>query len=139
MELTACRSRLERALQKPKDRRRDGCPVAPDLAFERVARPEVTSTRYHEPAYIDADLVEGVLERLRLGGRIDHVVGCVTVPCRMPAIPPSQLAARWSVTVGSGCASPTASERKWKRTVVGECRYMAWHRFGEFVRRPLVG
>jgi hypothetical protein len=76
MELTACRSRLERALQKPKDRRRDGRPVAPDLAFERVARPEVTSTRYHEPAYIDADLVEGVLERLRLGGRIDHVVGC---------------------------------------------------------------
>ena len=33
------------------------------------------------------------------------------------------------------------SERQRKRTVVGEFRYryMAWHRFGEFVRRPLVG
>src|SRR5260370_17820098 len=71
-----CRSRLKRALQKPKDRRRDGRPVAPDLAFERVARPEVTSARYYEPAHIDAGLVEGVLERLGLGRRIDHVVGC---------------------------------------------------------------
>src|SRR6266404_1595458 len=40
---TACRGRLQRALQKPEDRRRDGRPVAPDLTFERVARPEVTS------------------------------------------------------------------------------------------------
>src|SRR5258708_39851826 len=76
MESTACRSRLEPALQKPKDRRRDGRPVAPDLAFEWVARPEVTSTRYHEPAHIDSGLIEGVLEPLGLGGRIDDVVGC---------------------------------------------------------------
>src|SRR5258707_7910061 len=75
MESTACRSCLKCALQKSKDRWRDGRPVAPDLAFERVACPEVTSTRYHEPAHIDAGLVEGVLKRLGLGGRIDHVVG----------------------------------------------------------------
>src|SRR5260370_35500398 len=70
-----CRSRLKRGLQTPNDRRRDGRPVAPDLAFERVARPEVTSARYYEPAHIDAGLVEGALECLGLGGRIDHVVG----------------------------------------------------------------
>src|SRR5258708_8906655 len=75
MGSTACRNRLKRALQKPKDRRRDGRTVASDLAFERVARPEVTGARYHEPAHIDASLVEGVLERLGLSGRIDHIVG----------------------------------------------------------------
>src|ERR1700730_16784061 len=66
---------LKRALQKPKDRRRRGRPVAADLAFERIARPEVPGARDDEPAHIDAGLVQSVLERLRLGGRVDHVVG----------------------------------------------------------------
>jgi hypothetical protein len=37
--------------------------------------------------------------------------------------------------LGPGAPRQRQSERKRKRTVVGEYRYMACHRFGEFVRR----
>jgi hypothetical protein len=51
-------------------------PRSPRSRLRTGRSPRSDQHRYHEPAYIDADLVEGVLERLKLGGRIDHVVGC---------------------------------------------------------------